>query len=440
MKWRGVLLSVLLLIPVVSAEVQAKPAVSSVRSADGTDLLVAQEGDPRAPGILMIHGFGQSYLSFRRQFDSELARHFHLVAFDLRGHGGSAKPSDPAAYVETGRSADDVAAVIAATGLDRPVVLGWSYGGVVVGDYVRKYGIERLSGVVFAGTLGALVKPVAVTSPPPSLTVVAAAMKTAATDARSMDLASYIAGGDAISKAYRSPVMTDADLNILFATEMMLPAYVRRAMIRRSYDNSDLLPLFEPMPMLFVRGEKDLGMGEPELAVLATRLPKMRLSRYAGLGHLTFFEAPDRFNAELAAFASAAISSRATDPAATIPRPTLPMTAAAHRAFRDLEFAARDRNHDDQLDRAEFEAVTGQTMSPDAVKQAMQLNCGSDGPVCTLAAFRQHGDAEFRSVDHDRDGVVTADELRAAGGSFHAPVVSPAASHPESETGVRSPS
>lgn len=413
----GIVFALLSVASVPPAATQAKPVISTVRSADGTDLLVAQQGDPHAPGILMIHGFGQSYLSFRRQFDSKLVEHFHLVAFDLRGHGGSAKPSDPAAYVETSRSADDVAAVIAATGLDHPVILGWSYGGVVVGDYVRKYGIGRLSGVVLAGTLGALVK--AAAAPPSPLTGFAAAMKSAATDARSIDLGSYIAGGDAISRAYRSPAMTDEDMKILFATEMMLPAYARRAMIKRPYDNSDLLPSFAQVPILFVRGENDLGMSETELAVLAAQLPKMRLSRYAGLGHLTFFEAPDRFNAELAAFVLTAASARAADPAAQIPRPTLPMTAAAHRAFRDQEFAARDLNHDGRLDRAELEAVTGQTMSPDAVRQAMQLNCGSDGPDCTLAAFRLHGDAEFRRVDQNGDGVVTANELKAGGGSFH---------------------
>jgi non-heme chloroperoxidase len=424
MMWRGILLSVLPLALAVPAATRAKPAITIVRSADGTDLLVAQQGDPHAPGILMIHGFGQSYLSFRRQFDSDLAKHYHLVAFDLRGHGGSAKPSDPAAYVDIGRSADDVAAVIAATGLERPVIVGWSYGGVVVGD------------------LGALVKPMSAASLSPQPSGVVAALKAAAADARSMELEDNIAGGEVISKAYRSSTMTDADAHILFATEMMLPAYVRRAMIGRPYDNSDQMPLFEQLPTLFVRGEYDLGMGERELAELALLLPKMRLSRYAGLGHLTFFEAPDRFNAELAAFASAVTSARASDPAATIPRPTLPMSAGAHRAFRDQEFAARDRNHDGQLDAAELEAVTGHAMSADAVKQAMQLNCGSDGPVCTLAAYRRHGDAEFRRVDLNRDGVVTADELKAAGGSFH--TATGASATPKRTappvSGVRSPS
>ena len=438
---RDTLRAVLALALTLPAAASGKPEISIVRSADGTELLVAQQGDKHSPGILMIHGFGQSYLSFRRQFDSDLAKHFNLVAFDLRGHGGSAKPSDPAAYVEIGRSADDVAAVIAATGLDRPLILGWSYGGVVVGDYVRKYGVAGVSAIVFAGTLGALVKPSAA-APPRPVRGVAASMSVAAADERSTDLESNIAGGDIISQAYRSPNMTESDVRILFATEMMLPAYVRRALIGRRYDNSDLLPSFAQLPMLFVRGEHDLGMDEPALAALALRLPKMQLSRYPGLGHLTFFEAPERFNAELAAFALTATGGRSTDPAAAISRPTLPMTAQAHRAFRDQEFAARDRNHDGELDRAELEAVVGRAMSADEVTQAMELNCGSDGPVCTLVEFRRNGDAEFRRVDVDHDGIVTADELKAAGGSFHAPSAGSRQPNREAppETGARSPS
>ncbi len=396
-------------------------ALSTVRAADGTDLLVAQEGDVDAPGILMIHGFAQSYLAFRRQFGSDLARHFHLVSFDLRGHGGSAKPSDPAAYTDVGRSADDVAAVIKATGLHRPVIVAWSYGGIVVGDYVRKYGVSNVAAVVFAGTLGGLVKPVAATSPDAGAKVnnaLPVVIKMASAQSRSLDLAQNIAGGDAISRAYLAPTMNEGDLRIFFATEMMLPAYARRALLQRSNDNSDLIGAFATLPSLFVRGDYDLGMAEAELAVLTARLPQMKLSRYSGMGHATFLEAPTRFNAELAAFAAAA-PARSGDPAATIPRPTLPMSAAAHRAFRDLEFAARDTNGDGVLQPPEIEAASGGPLPPEAIARAIRVNCGADLPNCPLLRFRAQGDAEFSRVDRNHDRIVTLDELKAAGGSFH---------------------
>lgn len=395
----------------------AEPAVSFVRSADGTDLLVAQEGDSNAPGILMIHGYAQSYLSFRRQFGAKVLKHFHLVSFDLRGHGGSAKPSDLDAYTDVVRSADDVYAVMKATGLHRPVIVAWSYGGIVAGDYVRKYGSGSISGVVFAGTLGGLVKPFA-TVPPAKASDLSIRLGAASKDARAIDLARNIAGAAIISEAYATREMNAEDRQILFATEMMLPSYARRALSGRSYDNSDLLKAFAAIPTLFVRGETDLGMGEPELAFLAKELPGMKLSRYAKTGHLTFFVVPDRFNIELASFATASFA-RTTDPAAGIPRPTLPMSAAEHRAFREREFAARDTNGNGQLDAEEIRVASGGMITPEALARSIRVNCGADLPSCPLPRFRRQGDAEFRRVDRNGDGVVTVDELKAAGGSFH---------------------
>ena len=45
--------------------------------------------------------------------------------------------------------ADDLAAVIKARNLQRPVLVGWSYGGYTIADYVRKFGDAGLGGLVF---------------------------------------------------------------------------------------------------------------------------------------------------------------------------------------------------------------------------------------------------------------------------------------------------
>ena len=54
-------------------------------------LSVVQTGNGNGSDILFIHGFSQSYLSWQMQLDSDLAKDFHLTAFDLRGHGASGK-------------------------------------------------------------------------------------------------------------------------------------------------------------------------------------------------------------------------------------------------------------------------------------------------------------------------------------------------------------
>ena len=194
----------------------------------------------------------------------------------------------------------------------------------------------------------------------------------------------------------------------------MLPAYVRRAMMQRRGDNSDLVAQFAGVPLLLVRGETELGMSESGIADLKRQLPQLTLSRFAG-GHLSFFDHADRFNGELAQF---------VDRAAAPPRKSsrLPMTLAEHRAFRDREFAMVDRNGDGALDHDELrfrmEAAVGRS-SPEALARAMRVNCGSDVPACSRAAFRVQGDSEFARLDRDHDGIVTEAEFVAAGSTFH---------------------
>ena len=96
--------------------------------------------------------------------------------------------------------------------------------------------------------------------------------------------------------------MTLLERQNFFATEIMTPAYVRAAMSGRNLDNSDLLERLA-LPVLFVRGSKDVTMPRDALQTLLDHLPKSRLSAYDGVGHLPFMEQPERFDRELAAFA-----------------------------------------------------------------------------------------------------------------------------------------
>src|SRR5258706_1312206 len=103
-----------------------------VEGAGSTRLFVEENGDPTRPTILWIHGYCQCRLSWDRQFDNdELASQFHMVRLDLRGHGLSDKPTDPAAFQEGKIWADDIQAVISALRLNKPVLAGWSYGGFI---------------------------------------------------------------------------------------------------------------------------------------------------------------------------------------------------------------------------------------------------------------------------------------------------------------------
>ncbi len=78
------------------------------------------------PSMLLLHGITSSALSWVR-VGPALADRYRVYALDMRGHGESAKP--PAGAYSLRHTADDAAAFIEALGLERPAVIGHSWGG-----------------------------------------------------------------------------------------------------------------------------------------------------------------------------------------------------------------------------------------------------------------------------------------------------------------------
>src|SRR5580704_16584338 len=101
-----------------------KPLV--VRTPDGVTIAAQEWGNPSGSEILFIHGFSQASLSWQRQVESDLAKEFRMVTYDLRGHGNSDKPLEREKYKEPKPWADEVQAVMDVAKLKRPVLVGWS--------------------------------------------------------------------------------------------------------------------------------------------------------------------------------------------------------------------------------------------------------------------------------------------------------------------------
>jgi pimeloyl-ACP methyl ester carboxylesterase len=89
---------VAILVSGLSQEKKYKPLV--VRAPDGVMIAAQEWGNPAGPEILFIHGFSQASLSWQRQVESDLAKEFRMVTYDLRGHGNSDKPFEPEKYKE----------------------------------------------------------------------------------------------------------------------------------------------------------------------------------------------------------------------------------------------------------------------------------------------------------------------------------------------------
>ncbi|MEU6799279.1 alpha/beta hydrolase [Nonomuraea wenchangensis] len=82
------------------------------------------------PLVLLVHGFPESWYSWRRQMPALAQAGYRAVALDVRGYGRSSKPQDPAAYRMLDLVADNVA-VVRALGESSAVIIGHDWGATI---------------------------------------------------------------------------------------------------------------------------------------------------------------------------------------------------------------------------------------------------------------------------------------------------------------------
>lgn len=297
---------------------RATVSYSTVVAPDGVPLAVSEWGNPDGPAVLLLHGFSLSAAVWNQQHAPALAARYRFVALDLRGHGASGKPSGPQSYADPKIWADDVAAVMQAKQLVKPVVVAWSFGGNVVMNYVRHYGDANLAGINFIGSTGGLAErlhPLAGD----------AAYVEGDRQRRSEALDDNIAGQRAFVRLMTVTPLSSADEELWLVSTLQLPRYARSAMVGMRLENLDLLDRVT-VPTRFTTGAGDSSVPETQLAALVKQLPRSSLSVIPEAGHSSFAEQPQRFNRELMAFVE---STR------------LPATAPSAREQRALEVVRR---------------------------------------------------------------------------------------------------
>ena len=271
----------------------------AVKTPDGVSIAAQRWGNPEGPEILFIHGFMQSHLSWTRQVESELAREFRMVTYDLRGHGDSEKPLVRERYRDGKAWAEELAAVIRAAGLRRPVLVGWSYAGRVIADYIETFGSTSIAGINFVN---------ARTNSDPRFA--GAFSSRHLTDLVAEDLATRIAATRTFLRACFSRQPSEAEFETMLAFNMTVPRQVRSAMSGREF-NIDALWSHLALPVLVTFGIEDKILTLEGARHAAALIPGARLSLYDGIGHAPFWEDAPRFNAELAEFARGATGARA---------------------------------------------------------------------------------------------------------------------------------
>jgi len=197
--------------------------------------------------------------------------------------------------------AQDVAAVLDALALERPILVGWSYGGYVICDYLAKFGDSRLGGLNLVAA-GAQLGPAAFG------TLIGPGFLDHAPDACAEDLATRVAATCRFLRACL-PNVSDEDFEVSLAAMMVVPPAVRAALIGREIDGAPQLAALR-VPVLVSHGRADTVV-LPQMSERILGCCKgARASWYDGGGHAPFLESPARFNAELAAFARSAAGGR----------------------------------------------------------------------------------------------------------------------------------
>jgi pimeloyl-ACP methyl ester carboxylesterase len=111
---------------------------------DGVNLHYLDEGPRRRDGIFLIHAEPFNCRFWQHNIPT-LSQSFRVVAVDVRGRGESGK-TDSGHTI--GQYAKDIQFTLDALGLDRVVAVGWSLGGSIVWSQMEQFGQSRFAGYV----------------------------------------------------------------------------------------------------------------------------------------------------------------------------------------------------------------------------------------------------------------------------------------------------
>ena len=306
--------------PRLDAMAAVPPRVErTVRSADGTALHVTEYGPAGAPTVVLAHGWTCATGFFVNQIRA-LARDLHVVAYDLRGHGGSAIPGK--GQFTTDALADDLAAVLRATVPDgrKAVVVGHSMGAMSLVAMAAKHRAllhEKVAAAMLANTAvtdlvtGSLLQPgpegLRRLTAPLSRALMSASLPLGARPtAVTMPLIRYIA---------LAP--TAPPEQVAFCAHVILeaPRSVRGGFgaTLGSLDLRTAVPHLD-VPATVVTGEFDILTPPRHGRRLAEDLPQARLVEVEGVGHMTPVEAPDVLEREIRALVAAHLTAPAEEP------------------------------------------------------------------------------------------------------------------------------
>ncbi len=246
---------------------------------DGVALVHDQTGRGDPP-LVFIHG-----LACHRGFWSAQVHYFaprhRVLAVDLRGHGESDAPEEPYTVAAL---ADDVAWTCAQIGIERPVAVGHSLGGLVALEFAASHPEHVRAAVLIDSVL------LPAGDREHVVDELVAALHTAGAERALRDYYAAFFGPD-----------DDPETTAWIMEEVVrTPPHVTRSVWEeslRSWDDAEALRRCR-VPLLYL----DAGTPNADLARAASLAPQLVVGRTVGSGHFSPLEVPDQVNAMLARF------------------------------------------------------------------------------------------------------------------------------------------
>ncbi len=261
----------------------------------------AGEGDCVA---LLLHGFPESRFSWRWQVPALADLGWRVIAPDLRGYGGSSRPTRKAAYA-VDNLVDDAAALFDAVGARRRLLIGHDWGAMVAWVFAIKGRLPLDALVIMNVPHPAVFGRVMRSSPRQWLRswyvafFQAPGLPEAMMTARGAKAVGDAFVGMAVDKSRFPAAVTD-----VYRANALIPGAMT-AMINYYRANGDLIARYGSAPprieapTLMIWGEEDAALGLECTEGYEGVVRDFTLVRLPGVSHWVQQEAPDAVNAAL---------------------------------------------------------------------------------------------------------------------------------------------
>jgi len=139
----GIMAATLLLSGLAAAQTEAKPTMRFIES-NGINMRIAEMGT--GPLVILVHGWPESWYSWRHQLPALAAAGYHAVAPDMRGYGKSDKPAAVEDY-DIHHLTADIVGIVDALGEKTAVLVGHDWGSIVAWQCMLLHP-DRFTGLV----------------------------------------------------------------------------------------------------------------------------------------------------------------------------------------------------------------------------------------------------------------------------------------------------